>query len=380
MAGDYHLNSIADLMNLEPAEDSGVTQPSTRQKEPLCVTQAALPNGKHIRLVKTLLTSACERNCYYCPFRAGRNFRRVTYKPEEMASTFSAMHRAGLAEGIFLSSGIIQGGIRSQDKLIETAELLRGKYQYQGYLHLKLMPGVDYDQVFRTMQLADRVSINLESPDSHHLEKLAPGKNFLDELMRPLRVVEQIRRSQPGYLGWNRHWPSSTTQFVVGAAGENDLDLLSTSEKLFDQFGLARTYYSAFHPQPDTPLESLPPESPLRQQRLYQASFLLREYNFAMEELLFDPDGFLPLDVDPKEAWARSNLSDSPIEINSAAPSELIRVPGLGPKGVKSILTARKIGKLQTIEDLRKIGIRPNRAAAYILLNGARPPRQMSLF
>ena len=246
-------------------------QLSRNKKDPV-ISQAVLPNGQRMRLLKTLLTSACERNCYYCPFRAGRDFRRETFKPDEMASTFMALQRGGVAQGIFLSSGIAGGSIRTQDQLLASAEILRSKFNYQGYIHLKLMPGVEYAQVEQAMRLADRVSVNLEAPNSQRLERLAPRKVFMEELLQPLRWVEEIRRSQAGTAGWKGRWPSSATQFVVGAVGENDLELLTTAAYLYQRLHLARTYFSTFHPIVDTPFENLPAESPQREQRLYQAS------------------------------------------------------------------------------------------------------------
>ncbi|MGE5223630.1 MAG: radical SAM protein, partial [Omnitrophica WOR_2 bacterium] len=253
------LKVLSSQMSLEPAEDAGCTQIKAGQRpDDIFISRAVIPGGKQIKLLKTLQTSACERNCYYCPFRAGRDFKRATFKPDEMAKTFMALNRAGLAEGIFLSSGIAGGGIRTQDQLIATAEILRKKMGFQGYLHLKIMPGAEKAQVERTMQLADRVSINLEAPNTRRLLALAPRKEFMEELLEPLKWVEEIRRRQPGYQGWKGYWPSTTTQFVVGAAGESDLELLQTTEYLYRQLRLKRAYFSAFSPVQDTPLENLP--------------------------------------------------------------------------------------------------------------------------
>jgi predicted DNA-binding helix-hairpin-helix protein len=379
------LANLSSLMDLEPAEETGCPKISesmkgSRKKESINISEAVMPGGKRIRLLKTLLTSACERNCYYCPFRAGRDFRRATFTPDEMAQTFINLHRSGIAEGIFLSSGIAGGGIHTQDRMIATAEILRDKMGYRGYLHLKLMPGVEHAQVERAMQLADRVSVNLEAPNMQRLERLAPRKTFTEELLQPLRWVEEYRRSQPGYLGWNGHWPSTTTQFVVGAAGENDLELLKTTEYLHRELGLRRAYFSAFRPIPDTPFENLPAESPLREFRLYQASFLLRDYGFNLEDLPFDASRNLPHHTDPKMAWAETHLASQPIEINQADREVLLRIPGIGPQSVKAILTARRTNSIQSLEDLNRIGINPSRAAPFILLNGKRPIRQLSLW
>ena len=345
----------------------------------LPIQMVATPAGR-VPVLKTLLTSACERNCFYCPFRMGRDFRRATFKPDEMAATVVKLTQAGVIKGAFISSGIAGGGVRTQDRLLDTAEILRKKHGYRGYLHLKLMPGAEHDQVERAMQLADRVSVNLEAPNTERLSLLAPQKMFLDELLQPLRIVESIRKNQPGYRGWKGRWPSSTTQFVVGAVGENDVELLKTVAYLYQKLRLARSYFSGFSPVRDTPFEDRPSINPWRQHRLYQASFLLRDYGFEIEEMPFQKEGHLPLEIDPKQAWARANLSEAPVEINRAARHDLLRVPGIGPKGAQAILNARcNGGRVRSVEDLKSLGIYTNRAAPYILLDGRRLPVQLSL-
>jgi predicted DNA-binding helix-hairpin-helix protein len=205
------LKLLTAQMHLEPAEEVHCPQLSPRKSDSLVISDAALPNGKRITMLKTLLTSVCERNCFYCPFRAGRDFRRATFQPDEFANTFMALHRAGAAEGVFLSSGVINGGLQTQDKLLDTAEILRRRLQYRGYLHLKIMPGAERAQVERAMQLADRVSINLEAPNTEKLSRLAPRKQFLEELLQPLRWVEEIRRTQPGYKAGTGTGPSGNS-------------------------------------------------------------------------------------------------------------------------------------------------------------------------
>jgi predicted DNA-binding helix-hairpin-helix protein len=376
---------------LRAAVEAGVMETLTQGKGPaagraleakkssLGIFQAAMPGGKRAPLLKTLLTSACERDCFYCPFRAGRDYRRATFKPEEMASVFHQMHRGGLVQGLFLSSGIAGGGMRTQDRLLDTAEVLRRKHNFAGYLHLKIMPGAERDQVLRAMQLADRISINLEAPNTERLGRLAPHKAFLEELLKPLQWAEEIRRSQPGHQGWKGRWPSTVTQYVVGGAGENDLEILSTTAYLTRQLRLARTYFSAFSPVPDTPLENLAPENPWREHRLYQASFLFRDYGFDLEDMPFDAGGNLPLGADPKLAWAQANLAETPVEVNRAERRDLLRVPGIGLKGAEAILAARRRGRLRDLGDLQKIGVLAARAAPYVLLDGRRPPLQLAL-
>jgi predicted DNA-binding helix-hairpin-helix protein len=392
------LGLMADAMQFEPDGDvKPLPSPSELAPLPACHTsnrpaalapkadalpiyQAVMPGGKRMALLKTLQTSACERDCYYCCFRAGRDSRRTTLSPDEMAQAFINLNRAGAAEGLFLSSGIAGGGVRTQDRIIATAEILRSKLGFKGYLHLKIMPGAEYAQVERTMQLANRVSVNLEAPNTARLVKLAPHKVFMEELLTPLKWIDAIRRTQSPLQTWNGRWPSTTTQFVVGAAGESDLELMTTTATLNRQVHLARAYFSGFNPIQGTPLENLAPNNPWREHRLYQASFLLRDYGFDLEELPFAGDGNLPLGTDPKLAWARDNLSQAPIEINRAEPRELLRIPGVGPKTAQAILSARRAHKIRSLNDLRRLGIPVEKAAPFLLLDGHATPLQLSLF
>ena len=389
------LKLLTDQMHLEPAEDTSTAACSLRsvRQMDVFVHPAKLPNGQSIRLLKTLLTSACERDCYYCPFRAGRDFRRATFKPEEFASLFMNLHKVGAAEGIFLSSGVAGGGVRTQDKLLDTADILRHKMGFRGYIHLKIMPGAEKAQVERAMQLADRVSVNLEAPNTERLARLAPHKIFLEELLQPLKWVDEIRREQPPpFQSWRfdygtgrnpsaqrGYWPSTVTQYVVGGSDESDLELLTTTQWLHKNVHLKRAYFSAFSPIHDTPLENKAPTDPLREHRLYQASFLLRDYGFDLEELPFVEGGNLPLSTDPKQALAQMNLREQPVEVNNAERNELLRVPGIGPKGANAIIRVRRTGKLRDISTLKKLGVIAERAAPYLLLDGQRAPMQMAL-
>ena len=344
------------------------------------IYQAAAAGGQRVPILKTLLTSVCENNCFYCARRAGRDFKRITFKPEEMADAVVRMHQAGAIRGAFLSSGVAGGGLRTQDRILATAEILRRKLGYHGYIHLKIMPGAEQAQVKQAMLLADRVSINLEAPNTNRLQQLAPMKTFLEELLQPLRWVEQIRQDQSPHKAWKARWPSSTTQFVVGGSGETDLELMQTTQFLSNTLKLARTYFSGFNPIPNTPLEHLPPVNPWRRYRLYQASFLLRDYPFSYEELPFDSSGHLPLESDPKLAWAQTHLFETPLDINRADMFELLRVPGIGPIGAKKIITARQRHRFFSIEDLKALGIQTRRAEPFILINGRRQPVQLSLW
>jgi predicted DNA-binding helix-hairpin-helix protein len=374
------LAQLGDVTTYEPAGDQpqGERRRLPYQSHSLaeCITNVTTPRGK-LPLLKTMLTTACERNCFYCPFRAGRSkTKRVTFTAEEMATGFDTLQRAGLVQGLFLSSGIIKGSVTTQDKIIDTVEIIRNRYGYRGYIHLKVMPGVEYEQLYRAMQLADRVSVNLEAPTQERLSLLAPKKDFTNELLTMLRWAEEIRRNHP-----YEKLAGTVTQFVVGAVGDTDHELLSLGNRLYQQYGLSRAYYSGFSPVIQTPFENLSPTDPLREHRLYQASFLLRDYGWSVEDLPFQADGNMQIDVDPKRAWAERHLREAPVDIMKASRNQLLRVPGIGPVGAEAILRVRHQGKLTNLADLQKLGLRkPEQASPYILLNGRRPSTQLRLF
>lgn len=383
--------SVGQYLKFEVDEETTSSRPScssgeaARQKpakpqvEDVPVFRAAMPGGRRITLLKTLLTTVCERDCAYCAFRSGRDVQRTSFSPDEMARGFMKMYQAGRVEGLFLSSGVAGGGRCTQDRLLAVAEILRKKLGFRGYLHLKIMPGAEKAQVEQAMLLADRVSVNLEGPNPLRLATLAPHKLFDDELLRPLQWVEDIRSSQPPHKAWNGRWPSTCTQFVVGGVGERDVELLTTTERLYRSLRLKRAYYSRFNPIVDTPLENQPPENPRRQARLYQASFLLRDYGFDLEELPFTPAGNLPLDADPKLAWARANLAGARTELNRASREELLKIPGIGPRGAAALLDLRRQGRLKRLDQLQTAGVIVSRAAPFILLDGRALPVQLPL-
>lgn len=316
-----------------------------------------------VPLLKILQTNACSYDCAYCPWRAGRKIRRTHFKPEELAHLVARAYNAGYIEGLFLSSGIPQDPVRTMDSLLATAEILRNRLDFTGYLHLKIMPGSQKAQIERAVQLADRVSVNLEAPSSKHLSQLTRVKQMERDLLSSLEWASQAMLLGGASSGM-------TTQFVVGASGESDWDLLLRTHELYKEYCLRRVYYSAFRPIPDTPLEGRPFTPPLREKRLYQASFLLRDYGFQPSDLQFDSQGNLPLDLDPKEAFALAQVKAFPIEINTASYEELIRVPGIGPLSARRILARRSLRSFQDPQELKYLGVSLNRALPFILLKG----------
>lgn len=263
----------------------------------------------------------------------------------------------------------------TQDKIIDSVEIVRHKYRYRGYIHLKIMPGIERDQLHRAMQLADRISVNLEAPTSQRLQSLAPKKDFTHELLQMIQWSQELRRQYP-----EQKLASTVTQFVVGAVGDTDVELLILSQQLYQHLGLSRAYYSAFHPISQTPFENLPPISAIREYRLYQSSFLLRDYGWSVGELPFQADGNLRTDIDPKQAWAEKYLRDAPIDLMRADKEQLLRVPQIGLKVAEAIIHARRRQRLNDIGQLRGLGIKaPEKIAPFILLDGRRVPQQLTL-
>jgi len=374
------LELLTRQMHLEPAEDCLLNPLPTGGREAITVKNAIMPNGRRIKLLKTLLSSYCEKNCRYCPFRAQRDMPRAAFTPDDFAALFDSLYSSGFVEGIFLSSSVYDGAIKTQDQLIDTAAILRDRYQFGGYLHLKIMPGAERAQVERAMLLADRLSVNLEAPHSDALAVLAPQKDLETDLLAPLKWIQDIRINKSPARAWKSIWPSSTTQFVVGAAEETDLEILSTTDYLHKNSGITRAYYSSFNPILGTPLENRQASPARREFRLYQAFFLLRDYGFSVEDLNYNNSGNLSLNKDPKTSWADQHLLHQPLEINLAPREQLLRVPGLGPKRVENILSLRRVERLNSYSRLKKLRLITEKTAPYILLNGKSPSRQLSLF
>ena len=324
-------------------------------------------------MLKVLQASGCERSCVYCAERCGGQGRGVSLAPEALAGAFVDLHRRGRVAGLFLSSAIRGGAVATMDRMLVTAELLRLRHAFRGYIHLKMIPGCQADQVDRAMALATRVSVNMEAPTAGHLHRIAPGKDFEAQILAPMRqVAAAIGRGEFPAGG-------QTTQFVVGAAGENDRDITTAAVAGYHKLKLARVYYSAMQPVPGTPSAELAPTPFLREHRLYQADFLLRSYGFDLREIHFDAAGALPLHTDPKTLWARMHPERFPVEVNQAAREELLRVPGIGPTSAKRLLAMRGESRLRDVEALRAAGASWRVAAPYLLLDGKPAERQLRL-
>lgn len=325
-------------------------------------------------MLKVLQASGCERNCLYCAERAGGQTPRVALSPDELARAFMELHATRQVFGLFLSSAIRGGAVATMDRMLDTAELLRGRFRYRGYLHLKIIPGSRSDQVDRAMELATRVSVNMEAPSAEYLRRIAPGKQFDGHILDPMKQIAQAEAD-----GRFRR-AGQTTQLVVGAAGESDREIAGAAAWMYEELRLERVYYSALQPLAGTPAEGLPAVPFVREHRLYQVDFLLRQYGFTCDELIFDDRGALPLDRDPKTVWAQNHPERFPIEINTAPKSDLLRIPGIGPRSVRRILAARHQRRIRDVEALRALGVASKEARRYLLLDGKLAERQLRLF
>lgn len=322
------------------------------------VYQAKVGGGV-CRLFKVLQTNSCQNNCRYCAFRRDRDTPRTTATADEMALAFDSAFRRRLVDGLFLSSGIINTPDATMTHLIDTVSILRQKFHYRGYVHLKLMPGVSSATIRQAAQISNRLSLNIESPTESDLQTLSPDKNLKTGFFKTLfEVNKQIRQLK--YYGLKT--PSVTTQFVVGAGEESDRSLVSTTHLLYQQFGLKRVFYSVFRPIDHTPLANKPAESLVRQNRLYQTDFLMRFYQFSPTEISFDSHDRLCLDADPKTLWAHRHPEYFPLNINQASYWQLLRIPGLGPTTAKRIVDLRqhhRLTSLSAIPHLQLVKISP---------------------
>ncbi|GBC86011.1 hypothetical protein HRbin11_02478 [bacterium HR11] len=326
--------------------------------------------GRTFRIFRILLTNACVFNCYYCPMRRDRDLPRVEVSPEQLAHVFMTTYRRGWADGLFVTSGIPLSPRDTVDRLIRLLEILRFREGYRGYIHVKVVAGADSAQLRRVVELADRVSLNLEAPCPDVLRQIAPQKNFtlyLRTLTEVHRLAESLRADGRPVLR-----SGITTQFVVGAADDTDRQILTLVERLYRERVLHHAHFSAFRPIRATPLENRPETPALREHRLYQVDYLLRHYGFRLDEVVFDGHGNLPLEVDPKTAWALAHPEEFPVEVLTADRERLLRVPGIGPKTAENILRARAAGVLRDARDLAALGVRLWSAAGFLTLRGRR--------
>ena len=328
------------------------------------IYHATTNNGCTVPLFKVLMSNKCTNDCRYCVNHSRHRFNRVEFSPEELTSLFLHYYRNRYVDGLFLSSGIAGDADISMENLVEVARKLRMDQEYAGYIHLKILPGSSYDLIKRAMSLADRVSINMEAATPEGLEELTSTKNFHNDILRPMKWVKKLMDKDENLAPWGQ-----STQFIVGATDETDQQILEKAHFLQEKMDIKRSYYSPFEPIKNTPLESHAEPHPKRTSRLYQADYLIQQYGFSLDELVFH-DGNLKMERDPKYYVALENPDLFPLEINQAPYQELLRVPGIGKISARRIITARKDGKrFKKLEELKNVGVVIKRAEPFIKLN-----------
>ena len=332
-------------------------------------------DGRCISLLKILFTNECIYDCKYCLNRCSNDVQRATFTPEEVCTLTVEFYRRNYIEGLFLSSGILNSPTFTMELIYRTIWLLRTKYRFNGYIHVKAIPGADPELIQRIGFLVDRMSVNLELPTAEGLRTLAPNKHRKN-ILTPMRQIQNgitankndlvLYRNAPKFVGGGQ-----ATQMIIGATPESDFQILNVAESLYQKFDLKRVFYSAFvNVTGDKQLPALPSGPPLlREHRLYQADWLLRFYGFKADELLDESRPFFNVMLDPKEDWAVRHLEQFPVEINRAPFELLLRVPGIGVKSARRIVAARRSANL-TFADLKKIGVVLKRALYFITCSG----------
>lgn len=322
-------------------------------------------DGRCISLFKTLFTNHCTHQCNYCQNAANsKSHSQVfSYTPEELARLTLSLYKLNYVEGLFLSSGAGKDEDLIMDRIIETARLLRIKFGFSGYIHLKILPGASFSHVRETMELADRVSINLEATSASYLEEMCPTKDFSSDILQRQKFVRDLMMTVKLPAG-------QTTQLVIGASNESDAEIFQRMLYEYTELKMKRTYYSAFSPQQGTPFEFKEAQPLWREHRLYQTDWLYRIYRFSPNEikLAFNENGYLG-NFDPKMVIAKKRI-DLPLDPNNSSYKELLHVPGIGPKSARRIVAFRKMKQITRREQLSSLGVRITKAEPFLKING----------
>ncbi|MFK8031410.1 MAG: putative DNA modification/repair radical SAM protein [Gammaproteobacteria bacterium] len=338
------------------------------------------PDGRCISLLKVLLTNYCQYDCLYCVNRISSDVRRARFNVDELVNLTLDFYKRNYIEGLFLSSGIIKSPDYTMQQMVEVARQLRDTHQFQGYIHIKTIPDAAPELIDLAGRYADRLSINVELPSRVSLRNLAPEKDAgrIRTAMADVRLridekkAERSRHRNPkGFMATGQ-----STQMIIGADDSDDRKVLATSTTLYSSYKLKRVYYSAFSPTPH-PSVQLPPEPPplQREHRLYQADWLLRFYQFDLDEIMSGGrEGMLDLAIDPKLAWALRNRQDFPVDINKAPKETLLRIPGLGTRGVAAVLKARRVHALR-LTDLARLTTSVHRLRPFVVTPDWRPTK-----
>lgn len=331
------------------------------------------PDGRCVSLLKILLTNFCLYDCKYCVNRRSSNVPRARFTPEEVVGLTLDFYRRNYIDGLFLSSGVIRSSDYTMEQLVRVAKSLREEHRFRGYIHLKTIPDADPEIIAQAGRYADRLSVNIELPTEIGLEKLAPEKSgrTIKLAMGSIRLAQEESEAEPRAP---RFAPAGqSTQMIVGADETDDRTILATAETLYGSYRLKRVYYSAFSPIPDSP-SIVPLKAPplLREHRLYQADFLMRGYGFSASELL-DAPGNLPLDVDPKLAWALAHRERFPVDLNAAPVRMIARIPGIGMRNAKRLVELRRSRRIR-YADLVRLRCGMEKVKPFVVTQDYRPP------
>ncbi|RVQ69257.1 putative DNA modification/repair radical SAM protein [Croceicoccus ponticola] len=380
------LKTLADAAKYDAScASSGTTKRDSRSgkgigsTEGMGICHAYAPDGRCISLLKLLLTNHCVFDCHYCVNRKSSNVERARFTPQEVADLTLSFYKRNYIEGLFLSSGIIRNSNHTMEMLVETARILREEQDFRGYIHLKTIPEADPEIVQRAGLYADRVSINVELPTDAGLTRLAPDKNAgqIDGAMAGMNsAIVEAKDAKKRFRHAPRFAPAGqSTQMIIGADAASDTDIVTRASSLYTRHRLRRVYYSAFSPIPDASAV-LPLKRPplIREHRLYQSDWLMRFYGYAPHEVAAaaGADGMLPLDIDPKLAWALKFRESFPVDVNRAPKEALLRVPGLGTRAVGQILMARRHRRLR-LEDVAKMTVSVKKVQPFIVTIDWRP-------
>src|SRR5689334_6371669 len=335
------------------------------------------PDGRCVSLLKILLTNFCIYDCLYCINRVSSGVRRAWFTPEEVVQLTLDFYRRNYIEGLFLSSGIIRTPDYTMEQVVRVARTLRVEHQFRGYIHLKTIPEASPELIAEAGRWADRISINVELPTQNDLEILAPEKN-LARIERSMTAIQMRIEEAKVERRENSNGPvfapaGQSTQMIVGATPANDATILHRASSLYRRQHLRRVYFSAFSPIPDASNKlPLTPPPLVREHRLYQADWLMRFYGFEAGEIVDGRAGMLPLDIDPKLAWALRHRNRFPLDVNRASREELLRVPGLGTKAVDHIIATRRLTSIR-LADLSRLHVPTTKALPFIVLSDHRP-------
>jgi putative DNA modification/repair radical SAM protein len=358
-----------------PREVSGTNRIGNPDKAGIC--HAFTPDGRCISLFKVLMTNDCIYDCKYCMNRCNNAKEKVMFKSTELARAFIGLYIRNYVEGLFLSSGVRRSASHTVQQMVDALNLIRNKYHFRGYIHVKILPGTEREYIQQIMEVADRVSLNIELPSASHLSEVSSMKNFETDIIKCQKYIQQ-------YIKEGLVPAGQTTQYIVGTAGESDREIMESLHWEYKNLDLKRGYFSTFTPIKGSPIKSTGSywQKRRRENFLYRVDWLVRKYEYNIKDIfsIMDEGGMIPLNIDPKISLA---LTDEifPLDVNEATFNELLRVPGIGETSARRIINLRRVNKkICDYKDLQRSGAVVRRAKSFLLVNGKRQKRLPEFF